>query len=159
MSTNKILFVDDEPNVRETIKELLVFKNYDVRTAANGQEALDLLECWIPDLIICDMVMPVMNGSELHENIKNNKFLSAIPFIFLSAKNEIDLIRKCLQDGADNFLTKPFKINELILVVTARLERLEKNKNVQNNLHSGKKKRSSQLNKYSNLSDVRSRRI
>lgn len=146
MNTNKILFVDDEPNVRETIKELLVFKSYDVRTAANGQEALDILEYWMPDLIICDMVMPVMNGSELHENIKKNKYLSTIPFIFLSAKNEVELIRKCLQDGADDFLTKPFKFNELILVVTARLERFEKNKNAQNNLQSCKKKRLSQLN-------------
>ena len=82
------------------------------------------------------MVMPVMNGSELHENIKKNKYLSTIPFIFLSAKNEVELIRKCLQDGADDFLTKPFKFNELILVVTARLERFEKNKNAQNNLQS-----------------------
>ena len=146
MNTNKILFVDDEPNVRETIKELLVFKSYDVRTAANGQEALDILEYWIPDLIICDMVMPVMNGSELHENIKKNKYLNTIPFIFLSAKNEVELIRKCLQDGADDFLTKPFKFNELILVVTARLERFEKNKIAQTNLQSCKKKRLFQLN-------------
>lgn len=146
MSTNKILFVDDEPNVRETVKELLVFKNYDVITAENGQEALNLLEYWTPDLIICDMVMPVMNGTELHENIKKNNFLSNIPFIFLSAKNEVDLIRKCLQDGADDFLTKPFKFNELIHVVTTTLERFEKNKNLQGNLQSGKKKRLSQLN-------------
>ncbi|CAM3763543.1 response regulator [Flavobacterium chungbukense] len=145
MSTNKILLVDDEPNVRETIKELLVFKNYDVRTAANGQEALELLEYWIPDLILCDMVMPVMNGSELHESIKNNKSLSPIPFIFLSAKNEIDLIQKCLLDGADGFLTKPFKINELTLIVAAGLARFENNKNIKGNLQLGKKKRLSQL--------------
>ncbi|MFD2943373.1 response regulator [Flavobacterium notoginsengisoli] len=147
MSTNKILLVDDEPNVRETIKELLVFKNYDVRTAENGQEALDLLEYWIPDLILCDMVMPVMNGTELHENIKNNESLRLIPFIFLSAKNEMDLIQKCLLNGADGFLTKPFKINELTLVVSAGLERFEKNKNVKSNLQLGKKKRLSKLTK------------
>lgn len=140
MSTNKILLVDDEPNVRETIKELLVFKNYDVRTAENGQEALDFLEYWIPDLILCDMVMPVMNGSELHENIKNNTSLSLIPFIFLSAKNEIDLIQKCLLDGADGFLTKPFKINELMLIVAAGLERFENNSKVMSNLQLKKKK-------------------
>ncbi|NWL00360.1 hypothetical protein DM790_05965 [Flavobacterium collinsii] len=149
MSTNKILLVDDEPNVRETIKELLVFKNYDVRTVANGQEALDMLEYWMPDLILCDMVMPVMNGTELHENIRNNKSWSIIPFIFLSAKNEIDLIQQCLLDGADGFLTKPFKINELTLIVAAGLERFEKNQNMRNNLQIVKKKRLSQLSKYS----------
>lgn len=140
MSTNKILLVDDEPNVRETIKELLIFKYYDVKTAANGQEALDVLEYWIPDLILCDMVMPVMNGTELHENIKNNKSWNLIPFVFLSAKNEIDLIQQCLLDGADGFLTKPFKINELTLVVAAGLERLDKNKSIISNLQLGKKK-------------------
>ncbi|CAD0006623.1 response regulator [Flavobacterium salmonis] len=140
MDTNKILFVDDEPNIRDTIKELLVFKNYDVRTVANGQEALDVLDFWMPDLIICDIVMPVMNGAEFYENVKKNKLLSQIPFIFLSAKNEIDLIRKCLLDGVDDFLTKPFKINELMLVVTVKLERFEKYKNIQNSLHNDIKK-------------------
>ena len=154
MSTNKILFVDDEPNVRETIKELLVFKNYEVQTAANGQEALDILQYWMPDLIICDIVMPVMDGSELHENIKKNKFLILIPFIFLSAKNEIDVIQNCLLDGADDFLAKPFKINELIFLISKRLQRIENNKNVPSNLlHSDKKKRLSQL-KHSYLSNI-----
>lgn len=140
MSTNKILLVDDEPNVRETIKELLTFKDYDVKTATNGQEALDVLEYWTPDLIICDIVMPVMDGNELHEIIKENQLLSPIPFIFLSAKNEADLMRKCLLDGADDFLTKPFKINELILVVIAKLQRFEKIKSSHINLYVGKKK-------------------
>lgn len=128
MSKIEILLVDDEPNVRETIKELLVFKNYEVRTASDGQQAWAILENWIPDLILCDMVMPVINGAELFGIVKSNTFLNHIPFIFLSAKNEIDLIEKCLLDGADGFLVKPFKINELTMVLTARLEAIEKNK-------------------------------
>jgi CheY-like chemotaxis protein len=149
MSKIEILLIDDEPNVRETIKELLIFKNYDVRTAADGQEALAVLENWMPDLILCDMVMPVMNGTEFFDIVKNNAFLNHIPFIFLSAKNEIDLIKKCLMNGADGFLVKPFKINELTLVLTTRLERMEKNKDKDSRSLSAKKKRPSTLNSYS----------
>lgn len=149
MSKIEILLIDDEPNVRETIKELLVFKNYDVRTAADGQEALAVLENWMPDLILCDMVMPVMNGTELFDIVKNNAFLNHITFIFLSAKNEIDLIKKCLMDGADGFLVKPFKINELTLVLTTRLEGIEKNKSKENRSLSTKKKRPPTLDNYS----------
>ncbi|HEY1193202.1 response regulator [Flavobacterium sp.] len=149
MSKIEILLIDDEPNVRETIKELLVFKNYNVRTAADGQEALDLLEHAVPDLILCDMVMPVMNGSELFDIVKSSTSYKHIPFIFLSAKNEIDLIKKCLTDGADGFLVKPFKINELTLVLTARLEELEKNKSQESRSLSVKKKRPSTLSNYS----------
>jgi two-component system sensor histidine kinase/response regulator len=139
MSNNKILLVDDELNIRETITELLVYKNYEVKTAANGQDALDILDYWTPDLIICDIMMPVMNGNELHQIVKENHSLSPIPFIFLTAKNESNIMRSCLLDGADDFLSKPFKINELILVIKAKLERFEKVKNAYNNLYCGQK--------------------
>lgn len=139
MNNNKILLVDDELNIRETITELLIFKNYDVKTAANGQDALDILEYWTPDLIICDIMMPVMDGNVFHEIVKENQSLNSIPFIFLTAKNEINLMRKCMLDGADDFLSKPFKINELIEVIKTKIERFEKIKNAHNNLYSGKK--------------------
>ncbi|MFV5694736.1 response regulator [Flavobacterium sp. LB3P122] len=140
MNKNKILLVDDELNLRETIKELLTYQNYDVKTASNGQEALNLLEYWIPDLIICDIMMPVMDGNTLHEIIKETESLNPIPFIFLTAKKETDLIMKCLLDGVDGFVSKPFKIKELITVIQTKIERFEKIKNVQNNLYIGKKK-------------------
>lgn len=139
MNKKKILLVDDEISIRETLKELLVLSNYDVQTAANGQNALEILEYWIPDLIICDIMMPVMDGNMLHDIIKDNLVLSPIPFIFLTAKNENNLMRRCLLDGADDFLSKPFKISELINVIEAKLERFEKIKNACNNLYSGKK--------------------
>lgn len=135
---NKILLVDDEQNLRDTTAELLIAKKYEVKTAENGQEALEILEYWTPDLIVCDIMMPVMDGNMLHSIIKDNQSLSAIPFIFLTAKNEINLMRKCLLDGADDFLSKPFKINELESIINAKIERFEKVKNAHSNLYSGK---------------------
>lgn len=135
MSNKKILLVDDELNVRETILELLVLNNFDVKSASNGQDALDLLDYWTPDLIICDIMMPIMNGNEFHRIVREDHSLSTIPFIFLTAKNEDNLFRKCLLEGADDFISKPFKINELIEVVESKLIRFEKIKNAQNNLY------------------------
>ncbi|MDD2822294.1 MAG: response regulator, partial [Flavobacterium sp.] len=114
------------------------YKNYDVKTAENGQDALDVLEYWTPDLIICDIMMPVMDGNMLHEIIKEDQLLSPIPFIFLTAKNENNLMRQCLLDGADDFLSKPFKINELTTIIETKLARFEKIKNSYNNLYIGK---------------------
>lgn len=139
MNNNKILLVDDELNIRETIKELLVCKNYDVKTAENGQDALDVLEYWTPDLIICDIMMPIMDGNMLHKIIKEDQLLSPIPFVFLTAKSEINLMRKCLLDGADDFLSKPFKVSELIIIIETKISRFEKIKNAYHNLYIGKK--------------------
>lgn len=139
MNKNKILLVDDELNIRETITELLVFQNYDVKNASNGQEALEVLENWIPDLIICDIMMPIMDGNMLHDITKENELLCSIPFIFLTAKKENNLMRKCLLDGADDFLSKPFKISELMDIIKVKINRFQKIKNTYNNLYLGKR--------------------
>ncbi|MDI6031971.1 response regulator [Flavobacterium sp. LB2P84] len=140
MNKNKILLVDDELSLRETISELLNYQNYDVKMASNGQEALDLLEYWVPDLIICDIMMPVMDGNTFHEIIKDIHSLNSIPFIFLTAKKENNLMRKCLLDGADDFICKPFKIKELTSIIESKIERFEKIKNNHTNLYLGEKK-------------------
>ena len=138
MNNNKILLVDDELIIRETITELLLFQNYDVKTAINGQDALDILEYWTPDIIVCDIMMPIMNGTMLHEIIKDIHSLSSIPFIFLTAKKEKNLMRKCLDAGADDFLAKPFKINKLTEIIKVKIERFEKIKIACNNLYAGR---------------------
>jgi two-component system sensor kinase len=140
MHKKKILLVDDELNIRETTSEFLIFKNYDVRSVANGQEALDLLDYWTPDLIVCDIMMPVMDGHQLHKIIKENKSLSAVPFIFLTAKKENNLMRKSMLDGVDDFVSKPFKTRELLKIIETKIERFQKIKNVHNNLFIGEKK-------------------
>lgn len=140
MNRTKILLVDDELNLRETISEVLIYQDYSVKSVCNGQEALDLLEYWTPDLIICDIMMPVMDGSTLLEIIKDINSLNTIPFIFLTAKKESNLMRKCLLEGADDYIAKPFKIKELISIIESKLERFEKIKNYHSNLYLGQKK-------------------
>jgi two-component system sensor histidine kinase/response regulator len=140
MNKHKILFIDDDLNIRESTTELLIYKNYEVKSASNGQEALDLLDNWIPDLILCDIMMPVMDGYTLHEIIKENAPLVAIPFIFLTAKKENNLMRKCMFDGVDDFISKPFKVKELLKIIETKIDRFQKIKNVHNNLYLGDKK-------------------
>ena len=139
MDRDKILLVDDDLNVRETITELLIYENYNVKTASNGQEALLILEYWSPDLIISDIIMPVMDGDALLQVVKENQFLTAVPFVFLTAKKEDNLMRKSLLNGVDDFISKPFKISELMEVIKAKIERFKTIKNVFTNLYVGKK--------------------
>lgn len=140
MNKNKILLVDDELNIRETTSEFLIYKNYEVKSASNGQEALDIIEYWIPDLILCDIMMPIMDGTKFHDIIKENKALVAIPFIFMTAKKEDNLMRKCMLNGADDFISKPFKTKELLNIIETKIDRFQKIKNVHNNLYVGEKK-------------------
>jgi two-component system sensor histidine kinase/response regulator len=139
MNKNKILLVDDEINLRDTISELLIHKNYIVKTASNGQEALNILDSWIPDLIISDIMMPIMDGNMFHQLIKDRIDLSAIPFIFMTAMNAENQMRKYLTNGADDFIAKPFKIDELIEIVTNKIERFNKIKNAYSNIYTGNK--------------------
>lgn len=140
MSASKILVVEDELNIRETIVELLKLKNYEVQSASNGQEAIDLLDTWNPDLIISDIMMPVMDGHELYSIIKESRALCAIPFIFLTAKKEPNLRQKSLLDGVDDFISKPFKAKDLLALIETKIERFNRIKNNQNNLYIGEKK-------------------
>ena len=126
MQKYKILLVDDELNIREAIDELLTYQNYDVKSAKNGDEALEILENWIPNLILSDIMMPVMDGHTFHEIIQKNRTLSAIPFVFLTAKKEVNIRRRTLIEGADDFISKPFKIKELTALIDSKLNRFQK---------------------------------
>ncbi|MBX9889429.1 MAG: response regulator [Flavobacteriaceae bacterium] len=136
----KILLVDDDKNLRETIQEFLTFENYEVLTATNGQEALDILNKWIPDIIICDIMMPIMDGNQLHEVIKDDELLSSIPFVFLSAKKETNIELKYKLQGADDFLSKPFKIADLSQIIKVKSERFKKLRNNFPQLFTGENK-------------------
>jgi len=140
MNKRRIMLVDDEDSLRETIYELLTYENYEVKTAPNGQKALEILDDWVPDLIISDMMMPVMDGHAFHELVKENVNLNSIPFIFLTAKIEKDQMRKYLNQGADDYIAKPFKIKELIDIIKSRIERFEKIKNANSNIYLGDQK-------------------
>lgn len=139
MNKNRILLVEDDINLRETICEYLKYENYDIVSAENGQEALDTLDYWIPDLILCDIMMPVMDGYKFHEILMQNNALNAIPFIFLTAKKEENIREKCIHDGVDEFISKPFKFDELTKMVNAKIKRFKKIKNSYNNIYTGSK--------------------
>jgi two-component system sensor kinase len=139
MNKSKILIIDDELNIRETVNEVLSLNDYQTKTAKNGQDALNILDNWTPDLIICDIIMPIMDGHDFQKIVHNDKLLSTIPFIFITAKTEDDLMRNCFHDGADDFLTKPFKINDLLKTVSVKIERFKKIKKA-NDLSIGKER-------------------
>ena len=121
----KLLVIEDETIVRESLIELLELEDYTVYGAANGYEGLALAKEILPDLIITDIAMPIMNGYELLEELKKDETTSTIPVIFLSAKADMRDIRYGMQIGADDYITKPFNRNDLFTAINSRLIKVE----------------------------------
>lgn len=121
--TPSILIVEDDPQLCENMALILSLEGFDVRTAPNGQEALEMVKEKQPDLILCDILMPKLDGCAFHEHIKRHPSWAAILFIFVSALNERNHIRRGMLSGADDYLPKPFTADELLSAVNARLER------------------------------------
>jgi len=115
-----ILVVDDEPQITRVLKTTLSSQGYGVRTAADGEEALQEMRSWAPDVIITDLRMPRMDGLELCRRVRAD---SRIPIIVLSVKGEETIKVEALDAGADDYITKPFSINELLARVRAALRR------------------------------------
>lgn len=130
----KILVIDDEKSIRETLSELLSFCDYKVILAKNGVEGVEFAEKQSPDLIICDIMMPELDGYEVAKRVRSNDKMAMIPFIFLSAKASNNDFRKGLGLGADDYLIKPFSNQELIDTVAMRLDRVKSIKNDSKNL-------------------------
>jgi CheY-like chemotaxis protein len=122
MKNYTVLVVDDEPNIVTIMGYELKKEGYTVLTAADGQQALDLARSQPPDLIIADVMMPVMDGYELCRKVKENPSLRAIPFIFLTAKAGQDNQVYGYSIGAQKYLTKPTKREQLLKVVNLRLK-------------------------------------
>ena len=116
----RILVVDDESQLTRVLRTGLTAHGYDVRTAADGVEGLKQANDWRPDLIITDLAMPNMDGLELCRKIRS---VSQVPVIVLSAKGEEKIKVEALDLGADDFITKPFGIDELLARVRAALRR------------------------------------
>ena len=116
-----ILVVDDEPQITRVLKTTLSSQGYAIRTASDGDEALQVMKEWTPDLLITDLRMPHMNGLELCRHIRAK---SALPIIVLSVKGEEKIKVDALDAGADDYVTKPFSVNELLARVRAALRRV-----------------------------------
>ena len=118
-----ILVIEDEAQVRYNIQQILELSDYRVLTAENGRVGLQLARNMIVDLIICDVMMPEMDGYQVVAALRENDVTATIPFIFLSAKVERSDLRMGMELGADDYLTKPFLAEELIKAVENRFER------------------------------------
>ncbi len=110
----KILIVDDEPNIVMSLEYTFKKNNFEVFIARDGQEALDILENQLPDIIILDVMMPMVDGFATLEQIKKDKRLNHCKVIFLSAKNKEKDIEKGLSLGANLYVVKPFSIKKLV---------------------------------------------
>jgi CheY-like chemotaxis protein len=126
----KILVVDDEKDIRESIAEILELAGYESATANNGREAVEAAIRQKPSLIICDIMMPELDGYGVVHLLQKNPFTRDIPFIFLSAKADKTDFRKGLRMGADDYLTKPCDSSELLHAVELRLEKAGKSANL-----------------------------
>ncbi len=115
-----ILVVDDEPQITRVLKTTLSSHGYGTRTASDGDDALQMMKEWAPDLLITDLRMPNMDGLELCRHVRAN---SQIPIIVLSVRGEEKIKVQALDAGADDYVTKPFSTNELLARVRAALRR------------------------------------
>lgn len=119
----RILLIEYNPGIRENMTEILELAGYDVDNAANGKDGVDLALAKIPDIIICDIMMPVLDGYGVLHLIQKHSELNGVPFIFLTAKSERDEIRKGMECGADDYITKPFEGTELLNAIETRLKK------------------------------------
>ena len=118
----KLLLIDDDPNLILLVKDYLEFRGYEVMAAGNGREALEILNLNLPDMIICDVMMPEMDGYAFVDKIRQDSRTSWIPIMFLSAKGQSQDKIKGLTTGADIYMIKPFEPEELVAQVESSLK-------------------------------------
>ena len=125
-----ILVVDDNPLIINVVRSLLASQGYQVFTCANGAEALGVLDKKTVDVIVCDVMMPEIDGYGLHEKVRANTTLAHIPFIFLTALDDREEVLKGHEAGADDYIVKPFEPRELLSVVKGKVVRSHYLKNI-----------------------------
>ncbi|MBD2248716.1 response regulator [Nostoc sp. FACHB-888] len=119
----KLLVIEDEAPVRANILELLKAKNFNTNEAENGHIGVQMALEHLPYLIICDVMMPGLDGYGVFNTLRQNSLTATIPFIFLTAKADTADLRMGMSLGADDYLTKPFRARELLQTITTRLEK------------------------------------
>jgi Response regulator containing a CheY-like receiver domain and an HTH DNA-binding domain len=120
---NRILVIEDQPQMRKNLVTILVMENFDVASAENGRVGIDLARSQTPDLIICDVMMPDVDGYGVLKALRETPATADIPFIFLTAKGDKNDVRVGMNLGADDYLTKPVVREDLLAAISARLER------------------------------------
>ncbi|HEY9700957.1 MAG TPA: response regulator [Allocoleopsis sp.] len=122
---SKILVIEDEQHIRTLINDILTLEDFEVIEAEDGNQGLNLALDELPDLIICDIMMPELDGYEILKKLQENSRTKAIPFIFLTAKVTKDNMRYGMNLGADDYITKPFEEAELLTSVRTRLQKYQ----------------------------------
>jgi DNA-binding NarL/FixJ family response regulator len=121
----RILVIDDDARLREHYREILRLEGYEVAEARNGREGIECARREPPDLVLCDITMPEMNGHRVLETLRSEPRLAHVPFVFLTGWSEQEDIRTGMNLGADDYLTKPVVPDELTSAIRARLRRAE----------------------------------
>ncbi len=120
---NIVLIIEDNNEVRENMIEILQLSNYTVHSAVNGKEGLELAQKITPDIILCDIMMPELDGYGVLRGLSNNPKTQNIPFIYVTAKSHKTDFRKGMDLGADDYLVKPFSGDDLLSLVSTRLKK------------------------------------
>lgn len=120
-----ILIIEDDLSICNTMELIFNMEGFDVRTAGDGVSGLARIYEKRPDLVLCDVLMPEMDGHTLLDLLKNEDTLADIPFIFVTSLGDRTDVRRGMSAGADDYLAKPFSAEELVSAVTGRLHRLE----------------------------------
>lgn len=120
--TSTILVVEDDPSLRESISEILA-EYYEILSAEDGKAALDIIEQTLPDLILSDIGMPRLSGFDMLETVRGRRETASLPVIMLSARGDRESVRHCMELGADDYIPKPFKAEEVLRAVRSRLSR------------------------------------
>jgi len=121
----KILLIEDNDDIRNNTAEILELSNYKVIVAENGKVGVEKALEYLPDLIICDIMMPVLDGYGVLHAVHKNDSIKNTPFIFLTAKSERNDFRRGMELGADDYITKPFSGTELLDAVDSRLKKFD----------------------------------
>ena len=121
----KILVIEDEPEMRRNLATILKLEKFEVVQAENGRAGIETAKKELPDLVLCDVMMPEMDGYGVLQALRENPRTVTTPFIFLTAKGEKADLRSGMNLGADDYLTKPVAKEELLTAIAARLKRIE----------------------------------
>ncbi|NJM94684.1 MAG: response regulator transcription factor [Cytophagales bacterium] len=122
----KVLIVEDDLNILETMADLLEINRYEVYKASDGLRGLEQLERQVPDVIISDIMMPYMDGFDFLRHVRQNRETEHVPVLFVTAKVTLDSKIMGLEFGADDYITKPFEMKELLLKIRNLIDRRAK---------------------------------
>jgi CheY-like chemotaxis protein len=116
-----ILIIEDEAAIRDNLRRFLCLEGHVVREAENGRRGLDLIRASLPDLVLCDVMMPELDGFELLTRLRADPATAAVPFVFLTASAEKEQLQHGRELGADEYVTKPFNLQQLAALIRRRL--------------------------------------